>query len=291
MTLNRRKFVNSSCCCIGTFLSSGRSSATSVSGLSTPICTTIESIPGGNDGFSFDRTASKPDKPFSFDKGESKFDLTPQGVSFVKDRWRSIDGLTKNTGVITLGVHFINGDASQQRVVIDAASAWTADGVIGKRLQFKFDVPQEDAQIRIEFSTGEGNWSYVGRNCLSIPPKSRTMSIDDIESYICQHEFGHAICLQHEQQYPEPGGIHWNEQRVIDDCKRMYGWSEEMTRANILSKFKSPGAKCVGDPGFNPHSIMLYMIPPEWTLDGFSSGTNTQITDRDIKCVRGVYAL
>jgi hypothetical protein len=176
-------------------------------------------------------------------------------------------------------------------LVRTAASAWTSPSVLGERLAFEFDAPPSNSKIRVAFGTGEGNWSCVGRRCLQVPTTQHTMSIDDDLAYIVQHEFGHAICLQHEQQYPDPGGIQWNEKRVIADCYSLYGWSEKKTRNNILNKLKDPSARCIGDKNFNPVSIMLYMIPPEWTTDGFSSGTNTQITDRDIKCVRGVYSL
>jgi hypothetical protein len=266
--------------------------------LSCPICTTIEDSPEDkkvpipdNEGFKFAKMSADPFEKFKFTNDDVSFRLTPKGVSFVKDRWTSLDGLTKGTQVITLGVTFLNGNDSQKDFVRLAAAAWTSPNILGPRLAFRFDVPQEVSQIRIEFGTGEGNWSYVGRSNANIPVTKRTMSIDDLETYIVQHEFGHAICLQHEQQYPDPGGIKWNEARVIADCRSLYGWSEQKTRENIINKFKSPSAKCVGDPEFNPKSIMLYMIPPEWTLNGFSSGTNTEITNRDIQCVRGVYSL
>ena len=93
------------------------------------------------DGFKFDRMSADPLDKFKFKNDGVPFILNPKGVSFVKDRWTSLDGLTKGTATITLGVAFLNGDEQQKQMVRDAASVWTSPTILGPRLAFHFDAP------------------------------------------------------------------------------------------------------------------------------------------------------
>ena len=176
----------------------------------------------------------------------------------------------------------------EKDTVRNAAVVWTSPGALGGRLQFAFDAPPHKSQIRIEFYTGEGNNSSIGRNCLRDPIDKNTMSLDDIDDWTIQHEFGHAICLHHEQQFPDNNPIQWNEKFVIAYCLEHYKWDEKKTRDNILNKLPT-SYKCIGDPKFNPESIMIYRIPPEWTLDHVSWGEGKGISQGDVRCVRAIY--
>ena len=218
------------------------------------------------------------------EKKINELKITPFGTSYLKDRWLPQHGLTPS-GKITLGVFFLEGSDRQKKMVREAAEEWLKLG-LDARFDLDFDVPQERSQIRIGFDSSDGNWSYVGRNCLSIGLSSRTMNIADLIPHVCMHEWGHTFCLQHEHQFPS--GIKYNDQVVIQDAKRLWGWSEQQTKRNILSKLGSD-AVCVGDAQFNPDSIMLYPVLPGWTTNGFSSGNILKISNRDISCLRGRY--
>jgi hypothetical protein len=178
----------------------------------------------------------------------------------VQDRWTIQDGLNPGNRVITLGACFLNGTESEKETVRNAAVVWTSPGALGGRLQFAFDVPQRKSQIRVQFHTGEGNNSSIG----------------------------HAICPHHEQQFPDNNPIKWKEDVVIAYCWEHYKWDEKKTRANILNKLPT-SYKCIGDPAFNPESIMIYRIPPEWTEDHVSWGEGKGISQGDVRCVRAIY--
>ena len=52
------------------------------------------------------------------------------------------------------------------------------------------------------------------------------------------------------------------------------------------------GAQCVGDPGFNRDSVMMYEVPQNWTVGGvFSQPLNRDISARDRLCLSGIYKL
>ena len=76
------------------------------------------------------------------------------------------------------------------------------------------------------------------------------MNLADLIDHIIQHEFGHAIGLQHEHQHPSIG-IQWNKKVVIADMAKQ-GWTQEMVEHNIFDRYATNYA-CVGDPAFNPN--------------------------------------
>jgi hypothetical protein len=212
--------------------------------------------------------------------------LTPYGVAFFNQRWRKQHGLTPNTGVITLGVHFMDGAPHQREAVRRHASEWMT-GSLGQVLAFEFDVPKHRSQIRVSFSPGEGNWSYVGRQNRDISPSQKTMNIESLSRRVICHEFGHACGLQHEHHHPD-SGIVWRETAVIADMAAQ-GWTEQQTRSNILTKY-SREAACIGDPNFNRASIMIYPIPAHWTANGFSVGQVDTISNRDKACALSLFS-
>ncbi|WP_424753546.1 hypothetical protein [Methylobacterium sp.] len=231
--------------------------------------TEFEMVPFGGAG---------KDKSFSIDTTRTAFNLTNFGTAALKDRWLSGDGRTPHSGKLTLGVFFLDGSSSQQAIFRDAANVWVEK--LGGKLAFDYSAPQGGSQIRVTFNTGV-NESYIGRGNLLVKNSSPTMRIGDVVPHIIQHECGHALGLQHEHQNPKVP-FTWNKAKVIADMKAQ-GWSEEQTVANIIDRY-SQNLACVGDPDFNDKSIMLYPIPASWTNFSFSSGENSLITIRDVKC-------
>ena len=65
------------------------------------------------------------------------------------------------------------GSAAEVSIVRSAFNAWKA---IGIGLEFQEMTDPEEAEIRIGFLRGDGAWSYVGREILTIPSADRTMN-------------------------------------------------------------------------------------------------------------------
>lgn len=163
------------------------------------------------------------------------------------------------------------GSAAEVSIVRSAFNTWKA---IGIGLEFQEMTDPEEAEIRIGFLRGDGAWSYVGREILTIPSADRTMNFGwDISSDFdtALHEIGHTLGLHHEHQNPN-AGIEWNEENVYRDLAQPpNSWSRATTHHNILKKL-NPAE--VDGSNWDPNSIMEYNLAPGWVKkpEQFSNG-------------------
>ncbi|MBC7911582.1 MAG: hypothetical protein H7Y30_13830 [Pyrinomonadaceae bacterium] len=178
---------------------------------------------------------------------------------------------------------FLDGDPGVQQRVKKAAQQWTAPGRANLRIVFQND---PDSLIRISFRY-RGSWSVLGTECRNITDKSQpTMnygwltpgSTDQEVQQVVLHEFGHALGLIHEHQSPA-GGIKWNRNKVISDLS---GPPNNWDLATIEHNMFRPIAKNESNyTSLDPQSIMMYPLPANWTMDGFSVGLNTDLSETD----------
>ncbi|MER9776682.1 hypothetical protein [Mesorhizobium sp. M0220] len=283
--LSRRSFTKGGACCICASIVPSHGLAQEDEEF---ICSTV--APPQQDFLVQDFAATEGLDPSAVDAAAlaatTNFKITPYGTAFLNQRWRLSDSLAHNMEVITLGIAFLGGTNAQKSAVRTLAPEWIV-GEVAARIQFQFDVSVERSHIRVAFDPKGGNNSLVGRASLLAPKAKKTMNLQQVSRRAILHEFGHALGLQHEHMHPTLGII-WNEPAVISDMKASQGWKPETTRRNILNKYTIEAA-CIGDPSPNRESIMMYPIPARWTLNGFSTKLNTSISDRDLKCVAGLY--
>jgi len=211
-----------------------------------------------------------------------EFKISPFGVATAKKKWGFDRGLTPDTGIVTLGVHFLNGSSEMHAEVERRAKLWI-DERLSRKLKFQFNVCSERSQIRILFNN-EKNESVLGSDAERAKYESSpTMWIKDLRSVT--HEFGHALCLRHEHRHSEfPYEFH--EDIVIADMKEK-GWKPADTRRNILNKIAK--SECLGDTEFNRESVMLYEIPDHWLRVGQALNPNRDVSQRDRNCVYALY--
>lgn len=286
--ISRRNFLVGSCCALHAMINSGAHAQSDAT--SNFICATVDP----KDTLSIVEYSSQSEK-LEIEDSIKNFNITPYGTMFFGHRWRKTDGITPGSGKITLGVYFLDGTSNQKDLVRQYASVWSQR--LGDYVAFDFTVAQASSQLRVGFDTSDGNWSYVGRNNLTISNKRKTLNLTNVTPGIVQHEFGHALGLQHEHQFPGHG-LRWNKDKVIADMAAQ-GWSPAMTEANIFAKL-SVNAACVGNPELDYRSCMFYPIMPGWAeiqkvvggpwVPFVTSGGQT-ISDGDVKCLKGVYAL
>ena len=217
-----------------------------------------------------------------------EFKITDYGTAMLSRRWRRRDGLTPNTGIITLGCFLMSGTAAQQEVVRQSATGWLRGG-IEDVIRFDFTAPRERSQIRVMIG-GPGNNSRIGRDALNVSTAKQTMNLTNITPGTIQHEFGHALGLLHEHMHPGFDAPLMPDVIIAEMREPPNNWDEAKTHRNILDRLGTE-MQCVGDRNFNANSIMMYNIPKRWTANGVGFTRANQIHDRDIACVRGLYSV
>lgn len=215
----------------------------------------------------------------------NKYNVTNFGVSMAADRWRKEHSLTAGSK-ITLGVCYLDGTASDRTFVTDVAKGWLTGG-LEDLIDFDFSVLQEQAHIRISIEAFSNSSKIGPESHLRVPINKPTMKLFDRDNpWAIEHEFGHALGLRHEHQFPD--SIPFNETAVIEDLEG------QMTIAqiykNVINAFDNQ-YRCVGDPNFNKRSVMMYEIPDHWTNDGKSYSGGNRISDRDVACLHSIYSL
>lgn len=188
-------------------------------------------------------------------------------------------------------VAFLGGDPGLQQRVQAFAEEWTGQQMANLKLQF---VPGGSGDIRIAFVAGAGSWSFLGTVCREIPEPEATMnygwltpdSSDDEVARVVRHEFGHALGLIHEHQNPDTP-VNWNRDAVIADLSGPpNNWPLDVIEHNIFNREKPED---VAGTATDKLSIMMYPIPPSWTLDGFSAELNTEFSETDRSFIRQAY--
>ncbi|SDL44295.1 pre-peptidase C-terminal domain-containing protein [Catalinimonas alkaloidigena] len=181
----------------------------------------------------------------------------------------------------TLHFRFLGGTAAQQAQVQQYSVEWTQYA----NLTFVFD-NAVDAQIRIAFND-DGAWSYIGTDALSIPADQPTMNFGWLDQGVILHEFGHMLGMIHEHQNPRDNPIEWNKPVVNTALSGPPNfWNQTTIDHNLYEKYETSQ---INGSTFDPDSIMLYSFPAEWTLNGFHTDPNEQLSDLDRQFAELVY--
>ena len=181
-------------------------------------------------------------------------------------------------------IGFVDGNFDQRQFVLANMVEWLKYA----NLQF-VTVPGAylaDAHVRIAFNPGDGSRSYLGTDCLTVPPQRETMNFGWLDRAVVLHEFGHMLGLAHEHQNPDRP-INWNKPQVYADLSQAPNyWDRATIDHNIFARY-APGA--VDTSPLDKDSVMLYQVPERWTLDGFSAKFNTEISAQDAAFISRIY--
>jgi serralysin len=218
-------------------------------------------------------------------------DLSPAAKNALSGRKAALLNEARWASGNVITVKFLEGDKDLRKKVRAVAETWTEPGMANLTLSF---VDSGPANVRIAFMPGKGSWSYLGTLCKSIDPGNPTMnygwltpdSSDEEIRRVVLHEFGHAMGLIHEHQNPLKA-IQWNEPAVIRDLSGPpNNWDLETIRNNVLDRYDPATVTATPVDGA---SIMMYPIPKAWTLDGFSSELNGDLSAIDKDFIRECY--
>lgn len=188
-----------------------------------------------------------------------------------------------------LHVVFLDGKPEYRAKVAEFAREWTRYANIALKFD---DVNAADADVRVTFKLS-GYWSAVGNSSAYYDRDRPTMNFnwdvfDDGDRSIKRvvlHEFGHALGLHHEQQNPNLN-VTWNRPYIYDYYRRTQGWDEKMVDTNVLSSLDRAEVEA---SEFDAQSIMLYGFPKEFTLEGFETSSNYELSDLDKQEIARLY--
>ena len=187
-----------------------------------------------------------------------------------------------------LRVVFLDGETRLHERVPGFARQWSSVANIG----FDF-VSGTDGELRISFRQ-TGSWSYIGTDALSVPDTQPTMNLgwltqatkDEEFGRVVLHEFGHALGCIHEHQNPV-GGIPWDTQAVYEYYQGPPNyWSKDQIDTNVFQRYDRSQTQF---SDLDPHSIMLYPIPNQFTQGDFEIGWNTGLSATDRRYIAALY--
>jgi serralysin len=213
-------------------------------------------------------------------EGVEGVELHPQAMALLRGKFWPVGHKIK--------VGFLGGTKTTQARVF----AWTKEWSKYAMLDY-VQVDPGDAEVRIAFQSGEGSWSFLGTDILSIKRNQITMNlgwIDDDTSdvevrRVTLHELGHTNGAAHEHQSPGAGGPEWNLPAVY----AFFGgppnsWSHDEIDAQVVEKLKVSQTQFTA---FDPTSIMAYEFNPP--LVKVRIPGNTQLSPMDKQFITSIY--
>jgi hypothetical protein len=201
----------------------------------------------------------------------------------------ALTGKVWPAGGVHLRVQFLdNPDKATRDKILQHANAWS------RTANVLFTEVASGGQVRITRTRGQGYWSYLGTDILSIPANQPTMNLEgfdarttpDSEFYrVVRHEFGHTLSWPHEHTRKEIVG------RIDPQAADAYflkydGWDAETVRQQVLTI--TPDEEITALPA-DVKSIMAYGLPAEIMKDRVAVPGGNDIDDEDYALAAKVY--
>jgi Astacin (Peptidase family M12A) len=190
---------------------------------------------------------------------------------------------------VRLSVGFLDNPPADLRArILSHMNAWDATANV------QFVETGGSAQVRIARTSGQGYWSYLGTDILSIPADQQTMNLDsfsmttaDSEFYrVVRHETGHTLGFPHEHLRSEIVA-RIDREKAIAYFMASQGWSRDQVIAQVLTPLDNSALIATADA--DPRSIMCYWLPASIMTDGVAIPGGSDIDSMDAQFAASVY--
>jgi hypothetical protein len=194
-----------------------------------------------------------------------------------------------HTNGVHLTVGFVDSPPTElRRRILSHMNAWSA------RANVKFTESRTDPQVRVARTAGDGYWSYLGTDVLSIPVDEPTMNLDsftmqtaDSEFHrVVRHETGHTMGFPHEHMR-RALVAKIDAKKAIAYFHRTQGWSPTEVRQQVLTPLEESSLLGTDQP--DPKSIMCYQIPGSITKNGRPIKGGLDIDPQDYAFAAKIY--
>jgi hypothetical protein len=215
--------------------------------------------------------------------------MTLQGFVATPDHLAVLTTKYWKNGGVHLTVGFLDNPPADLRArIVSHMNAWN------KTANVKFSETQTDPQVRIARMEGDGYWSYLGTDILSIKSDQPTMNLEaftmeteDSEFHrVVRHETGHTMGFPHEHMRKELVDL-IDVNKAVAFFGETQGWSPTMVRQQVLTPIEQ--SSLWGTDHADPHSIMCYQIPGSITKNGKAIVGGTDIDPLDFQFAQKVY--
>lgn len=189
------------------------------------------------------------------------FKPNPQSIAVLTTKFWGNKGVKLTVGFLD------NPSSAIKSRILSHMNAWN------KTANVKFVLSSTDPQVRIARLPGDGHWSYLGTDVLTIPKNEATMNLDSFtmntpeSEYIrvVRHETGHTLGCPHEHMRRALVKL-IDPQAAIEFFGETQGWSPTMVRSQVLTPLEE--GSLLGTAESDPKSIMCYQIPGAITKSG-----------------------
>jgi hypothetical protein len=219
-------------------------------------------------------------RPAVEQSGVSGMVLPPEHLAVLTSKWWGNKGVRLTVGFLEQ----TPGDL-QQRILMQM-NRWNQYGNVSF-------VMASDPQVRIT-RAGDGYWSYLGTDILTIPRGQPTMCLqaftmqtpDSEFRRVIPHEAGHTLGFPHEHmrraiiQRIDP-------EKAIAYFRQTQGWSAAMVQSQVLTPLAE--ASIMATPDADEASIMTYSLPGIITRDGRPIIGGKDIEEQDAAFVGKIY--
>jgi len=193
------------------------------------------------------------------------------------------------SGGVRLTVGFLDNPPEDLRArIISHMNAWNQTSNVA------FVETDTDPQVRIARTEGDGYWSYLGVDILTIPADEPTMNLegftmdtDESEFHrVVRHETGHTLGCPHEHMRQELVDK-IDPDKAIAFFGQTQGWDPDMVRRQVLTPIEE--SSLLGTTEADPNSIMCYQIPGTITKDGEPIIGGLDIDESDFAFMAKIY--